>query len=295
MKLKKLISILLMAVIAFSICGCSELEALLDDDSSTEEQTTESAYDKCLISHYLDVGQSDSEFIELPNGKTMLIDAGISSYGEKIVEYIKELGYSEIDYLIATHPHADHIGGMKEVVEAFDIGEVYMPKATASSKTYENLLTAIQDKGLTIKTAKAGVSIISESGLTADILAPCSDKYDDLNNYSAVVKITYNNSTFLYMGDAEKLSEDEITENVSADVIKVGHHGSKSSSSEDFVNRVNPQYAVISVGEGNSYNHPEAEIVERWQNNGAEVLRTDEDGTIVITSDGKKITVKTEK
>lgn len=296
MRLKRLIVVMLMALLTLSLCGCDEFEAFLNDDLSGAENQSSLLSDKeSFISHYIDVGQSDSEFIELPNGKTMLIDAGISQYGEKIVEYIEDLGYDKIDYLVATHPHADHIGGMKTVVEAFDIGEVYMPKASTNTKTYENLLEAIQDKGLKIKTAKSGVEILDEGNLTIDMLAPNSSEYDDLNNYSAVIKITYKNNTFLYMGDAEKLSEDEIESDVSADVVKVGHHGSSSSSSSDFVERVSPQYAIISVGEGNSYNHPNESVVKRWEKNGAEVLRTDEKGTIVVTSDGDEITVKTEK
>ncbi len=295
--MKKIISVILMALIALSLCGCDELEGFLNDDLSGAESQTGSLSetDNLLISHYIDVGQGDSSFIELPNGKTMLIDAGVSDYGEKIVRYITDLGYTKIDYLVATHPHADHIGGMKKVVEAFDIGNVYMPKASTNTKTYEKLLTAIQDKGLKIKTAKAGVSITSEDNLDIEVLAPNSSKYKDLNNYSAIIKITYKDKSFLYMGDAEKLSEDEITADVSADVIKVGHHGSSTSSSNDFVKRVNPQYAVISVGEGNSYNHPDKSVVKRWEKSGAEIFRTDEYGSVVATSDGNSIIIKTEK
>ena len=297
MKPKKLISIILTAVLAFSLCGCDAIGEFLNEDLEAAEtdKSTVLSDEKLLVSHYIDAGQSDSEFIELPNGETMLIDAGTSNYGEKIADYITNLGYDEIDYLIATHPHADHIGGMKEIVESFDIGTVYMPKASTNTKTYENLLTAIQDKGLKIKTAKAGVTILEDGNLTIDILAPNSSKYDDLNNYSAVVKIVYKGNNFLYMGDAEKLSEDEITSDVSADVVKVGHHGSSSSSSKDFVEKVSPRYAIISVGEGNSYNHPNESVVKRWEDIGAEVFRTDKCGTTVITSDGENITVKTEK
>lgn len=284
---------------AFSLCGCAEIQKFIDEDlSGSENSLTESntsSNSGKLVSHYIDVGQGDSEFIELPDGTTMLIDAGTADYGETVVDYIKDLGYKKIDYLIGTHPHADHIGGMQKVVKSFDIGSVYMPKASTNTKTYENLLTEIKNKGLKIKTAKAGVSIISENDLKVDILAPNSSKYDELNNYSAVVKITYKNNKFLYTGDAEKLSEDEIKADVSADVIKVGHHGSTSSSSKNFVKNVSPKYAVICVGKDNTYGHPKDSIIKRWENIGAKILRTDEDGSITITSDGKNISVNTEK
>lgn len=299
MKLKSIISVLILTVLMFSLCGCDMFEGLLDADSDNLNLSNQTdpikSESQNLISHHIDVGQSDSEFIELPNGQTMLIDAGVSEYGDKIVNYIKDLGYSKIDYVIGTHPHADHIGGMQKVVESFDIENIYMPKASTNTKTYEKLLTAIQDKGLKIKTAKAGVTILEDKNLTIYMLAPNNDKYSNLNNYSAVVKITYKNKNFLYMGDAEELSENEILGDVSADVIKVGHHGSNSSSSEDFVNRVNAKYAIISVGTDNKYKHPNEEIIQRWQDSGTAVYRTDLSGTAVVTSDGNSIDITTER
>jgi len=243
-----------------------------------------------LIAHYINVGQGDSEFIVLPNNQTMLIDAGDTGYGNTVVSYIKGLGYTTIDYLIATHPHADHIGGMAEVVNSFEIKTIYMPKATATSKTYENLLTTIQNKGLTIKTAKAGVSVLSAADLKIDMLAPNSNLYSDLNNYSAVIKITYGSNKLLFMGDAEVKSENQITSDVSADVVKVGHHGSDYSSGQNFVNKVHAKYAIISVGK-NSYGHPSNSTITKWQAAGASVYRTDESGNIVLESDGTTITI----
>lgn len=294
MKLKRIAVLVMTAVIAFTLCGCAEIGNFLNQ--STESNSNNSGkVENEFVSHYIDAGQGDSEFIELPNGQTMLIDASISDYGDKIVKFIKNLGYSKIDYVVATHPHADHIGGMKKVVDSFDIENVYMPKVSTNTKTYEKLLETIKKKGLKIKTAKAGVSVISEDNLKVDMLAPNSNSYESLNNYSAVIKITYKNNKFLYMGDAEKLSEDEIKADISADVIKVGHHGSRTSSSNNFVKKVKPEYAVISVGEGNSYNHPHSEVVKRWEKIGAKILRTDKNGSISITSDGDNISVKTEK
>ncbi|WP_085833829.1 ComEC/Rec2 family competence protein [Clostridium merdae] len=241
--------------------------------------------------HYIDVGQGDSEFLELPNGQTMLIDAGNPENGSQIVTYIKNLGHNKIDYLIATHPHADHIGGMATVVNGLDIGKVYMPKASSNTKTFEDLLTAIQKKGLKINTAKAGVNILNAGALNVDVVAPVNITGDDLNQYSAVIKATFGDNKFLFTGDAGVESEKQITADVKADVLKVGHHGSKTSTSQAFLSKVNPKYAVIEVGKDNSYGHPTAAALEKLQKIGATIYRTDKDGTIIFTSDSKTITV----
>ena len=241
--------------------------------------------------HFLDVGQGDSIFIELTQGKSMLIDASTADCGEGIAEYIQDNGYSKIDYLVATHPHVDHIGGMQDVVEQLEIGEIYMPKASTTTKTYKNLLKAIKAKGNKINTAKAGSTIYSDSSLGIDILAPNSDSYDELNDYSIVIKLVYGKKSFLFTGDAEKLSEDEITADVSADVLKVGHHGSSTSSSEKFIKRVNPEFAVISCGKDNSYGHPHKETIETLKKYDVEVFRTDKMGTIIAQTDGESLEI----
>lgn len=241
---------------------------------------------------YLDVGQGDSEFIELPNGETMLIDAGTNEYGSYISDFIKSKGYSKIDYLVATHPHADHIGGMTEIINSFDIGTVYLPNAQTNTKTYENFLTAILDKSIPAIQTKSGTEILSADNLKVSALAPNSDEYKELNNYSIVLKLTYGNTSFLFMGDAEDVSEDEIInayppKYIDSDVIKIGHHGSSTSSTTEFINTVSPQYAIISCGAGNKYGHPNEKTLETLCE--ITVFRTDTDGTICITSDGNSI------
>lgn len=308
MKIKKLISVILIAITVLCFCGCDEI---IDEFTPTTQSTTQSTTQATtqaptqsttqattqaptlaptdgttLTVHYLDVGQGDSIFIELPQNKTMLIDASTGAYGEGIADYIEQKGYSKIDYLVATHPHADHIGGMEDIVKEFTIGEIYMPRASTTTKTYKNLLTAIKAKGNKINTAEAGVSIYGDSSLRIDILAPNSTSYEDLNNYSAVIKLSYGSRSFLFTGDAEKLSENEITADVSADVLKVGHHGSSTSSGEAFISRVNPKYAVISCGKDNSYGHPHKETMETLQKHNTEVFRTDTMGTIIATTNG---------
>ena len=240
---------------------------------------------------FIDVGQGDSEFIELPNGETLLIDAGTNETGADVVNYIESLGYSSIDYVVGTHPHEDHIGGLDDVIRTFDVESVYMPKVTADTKTFEDVLDAVAEKGLSINTAKAGVSIVDGEDLSVKMLAPVLDEYDNTNDYSAVIKVVYGDTSFLFTGDAEEYAEDLITGDVDSDVLKVGHHGSSTSTGEAFLERVSPSYAVISCGLGNSYGHPHAETIEKL--GGIPVFRTDEMGTIVATSDGSEISFRT--
>lgn len=251
--------------------------------------------DASVTSHYIDVGQGDSIFIELPNNECMLIDAGEKDYSNKVVSYIKQLGYKKIDYLVGTHPHSDHIGGLKLVVNSFDIGSIYMPKVSTNTPTYVNLLKTIDSKGLTIKNGKAGVNIVNNDGYKIDIIAPNSDYYEEINDYSIVIKLIYKDISFLYMGDAEKYSENEIKSDVKADIIKVGHHGSLSSSSLAFIKKVMPSYAIIQVGIDNSYGHPNKNILNRFNLLGSKIYRTDLNGNIVIATDGKDISIATEK
>ncbi len=302
---KKLNFIGVFVIVLICILGIFPLssnEKEVSNDGGLEDTVKiEDSYSSYIIEgakikvHYIDVGEGDSIFIELPNDMTMLIDAGESNVSSYIAEYIRDLGYFKIDYLIGTHPHADHIGGMSYIINNFVIGKIYMPKAISTSKTYENLLNTIVDNNLKVTTAKVGVSILNIDNLRVDIIAPNSDNYSDLNNYSAVIKIVYKNKSFLFMGDAERVSEDEIKTDVSVDVIKVGHHGSDTSSSASFVKKVNAKYAIISVGADNEYNHPSEDVVSRFQSSGAKVYRTDLNGNIIVTSDGDTLEVTTSK
>lgn len=273
-----------------------ELDEKLNELIKSKEENYTLSHDVSgqLKIHYLDVGQGDSIFLELPTKETMLIDAGEAKEADKIIAYMKSLGYDNIDYVIGTHPHADHIGGLEKIIKTFEIKNIYMPKVVATSKTYENLLKTIAEKNKTVKNAKAGVTVINQEDLQIFFLAPNNDSYTKLNNYSAVLKIKYKEKQFLFMGDAENLIEEEIKESVSADVIKIGHHGSNTSSSEVFVSRVNPSFVVVSVGKDNKYHHPYEEILNRWKNVGAEIYRTDEDGTIKVITDGVRISISSE-
>ena len=292
---KAIVSFLILAITAVGAYFYSEYESNESEKVNSNFQSGDT-----LAVNFLDVGQGDSEFIQLPDGKCMLIDAGISESASKIASKISSLGYDKIDYLIATHPHADHIGGMQRIVENFEIGEIYMPRASTNTKTFENLLQAISDKGLSINTAKAGKVLYEREDLKIEFLAPVSDSYKDLNNYSAVVRLQYGNNVFLFTGDAEALVEGEILNVYSkslmkADVLKVGHHGSNTASSAEFLSAVKPKYAVIEVGEGNSYHHPHDEAINHLNAVGAEIFRTDLNGNITIISDKVSLTVQCEK
>ena len=270
-----------------------EVQYISQDVLQQDELPLSTDYIEDLIVHFLDVGQADSTLIQLPNGQTMLIDGGNSSDADNIINYIRSLGITIIDYLVATHPHADHIGGLPTIIDAFEIISIYMPYASNNTQTFERLLNSIENNGLVVDTTKEGVTILFEQELGIDIIAPVRDDYQDLNNFSAVIKLTYKNTSFIFMGDAESLSESHITADVSSDVLKVGHHGSRTSTSAAFLDKVNPTFAVISVGSSNSYGHPTDEVLSRLNNAGIYVFRTDLQGTIVFSSDGENIIVDT--
>ena len=303
--LKKMLSfIMLSSMLALTSCSsgaeASKSEKFLPEAQNDTIVTSvgvgrndDDNAESSLRVNFIDVGQGDSEFIELPNGETLLIDAGTNETGADVVNYIESLGYSSIDYVVGTHPHEDHIGGLDDVIRTFDVESVYMPKVTADTKTFEDVLDAVDEKGLTINTAKAGVTLVDGDRLSVKMLAPVLDEYDNTNDYSAVIKVVYGDTSFLFTGDAEEYAESLITGDVSADVLKVGHHGSSTSTGEAFLERVSPSYAVISCGLGNSYGHPHIETMEKLGSLGIPVLRTDEMGTVVAESDGTEINIKT--
>lgn len=250
--------------------------------------------DNLLKIHFIDVGQGDSIFIELPDSTTMLIDAGEKQSGDTVTKYIASQGYNKIDYLVATHPHSDHIGGMSKVIDSFEIGKIYMPDVDTDTKTYENLLGTIADNNLKIKTARAGNYIIDSTDIKAKILAPVTIDEDDLNNCSIVIRLEYDDTSFLFTGDAELEELEAITDEVYADVLKVGHHGSVTSTDEALLSKIYPSVAVISCGENNDYGHPHKEVMEYLDTYEVDVYRTDEGGTVTVSTDGKNIEVETE-
>lgn len=246
-----------------------------------------------LVVHYIDVGQGDSTLIELPNDESVLIDGGTRGSGQVVADYLDQEGIEHLDYLIATHPHEDHIGGLVQIVKDYSIGDIYMPKVNHSTQVYENLLQAIADKGYRISSPGVGEFMIDEDYLTMNVLAPAEEMTgSNLNNYSIANRLVYGDTSFLFTGDAEKKSEEYMVENgydLRADVLKVGHHGGDTSTIESFLAKVKPTYGVISAGIDNQYGHPHANVLDRLANQGVDIFRTDEQGTIVARSDGKTI------
>lgn len=265
--------------------------------------------DADLEIHFIDVGQGDCSLIKW-EGAAVLIDCGERENSDKILDYLKKQDVKKLDIVIATHPHSDHIGGMGDIISCIDVERVIAPKVssdmTPTTKTYERFLKALQDKALKLTAAKPG-TVYALAGKTSssmdkqppklEILAPLAD-YDDLNDYSVVVRMTYGGTSYLFTGDAEKKAEKHILDsdaNVSADVLKVGHHGSSSSTSEKFLEAVSPDLCVIQCGTGNSYGHPHAEILERLESFRVKCFRTDINGTVIVYSDGDDIFVVPEK
>lgn len=244
-----------------------------------------------LIVHFIDVGQGDSIFIELPNGEAMLIDAGESSEGDKVATYVFSQGYNTIDYVVASHPHSDHIGGLADVINTFNIRNFYLNAVETDSDAYDNMMRAVNNIGAYAYNVMTGDVILSVDNLLIEVVAPKTTDYEEMNNNSVVIKLTYGNNRFLFTGDAEKSEEDGIWTNIKCDVLKVGHHGSDSSSSENFLKKVEPTYAVISCGLYNSYGHPTDKVLKRLYERNISVYRTDLQGTIVFTSDGENISV----
>ncbi len=280
-KIFRIIIPLFILMLTFSACS----------KSKNVENTSVPDSKNIIKVNYIDVGQGDSELIQV-NDKNILIDAGPNESIDKLMNYLSKQNIKKLDYVIATHPDEDHIGGMSSVIKKYDIGEFYAPKKLATTQTFENMVKALKTKNIKINPGKSGMSLDLGKSVVCEMLAPNNDKYTDTNNYSIVVKITYGQSKFLFTGDAEKISEKEMLAknlDLSADVLKVGHHGSSSSSSKEFLDKVNPKIAIISCGKNNKYGHPHSETIKQLKNRKVQIYRTDVDGSIVLISDGKKI------
>ena len=267
----------------------------IDDIKNTETHTTLS--ETTLVNgtfqiHYIDVGQGDATLI-ICNDKAMLIDAGENDQGTKIQNYLQKQGITKLDYVIGTHPDSDHIGGLDVVIYKFDCGTILLPGYQKDTKTYDDVINTMENKNYRNTLPNVGDTYqFSDASFT--IIAPNNYLYGDTtNNYSIGIILKYGDTSFLFTGDAENEAEEDIVANgidISADVYQVGHHGSYSSSTELLLNAVKPENAVISCGEGNKYGHPNAEVLNHFRERGIKVFRTDEQGTIIATSDGKNIT-----
>lgn len=284
-KKKNFIFILLSIIFSIFMLGCYiNLEV-----HDKEVQNTE---DKMKV-NYIDVGQGDSILVQV-NNKNLLIDAGPKSSKGQLIDYLDKLNIKKLDYVIATHPHEDHIGGMSYIIDKYEVGSFYAPKVEHTTKTFERMIDSLKGKNLNINVIKEGTDSI-DLGLNTkvEVFSSGKDTYNNLNNYSPIIRIEFNNNSFLLTGDAEKEVEKEVLEkgyNLKSDVLKFGHHGSSTSTTEEFFNAVNPSIGVIQLGKDNDYGHPHKETLELIKKSELTVYRTDKDSNIVLVSDGDKIT-----
>lgn len=286
MKQKGWKGLLLALSLLLTLTGCSVPEATQQGAQRVEQIAAE---DVLLRVDFLDVGQADCALLS-SNGHYMVIDGGNNGDADKIRSYLEERGVQRLDAVVGTHPHEDHIGSLDAIINHFDVDAVYMPKILHTSKTFEDVLDAIAEKGLKVKSPNPK-DTIDFNGLEIEVLGP-QKEYKDFNNNSIVLKVNAGETAFLFTGDAEEPAEKDILQaggNLRADVLKVSHHGSSTASTQAFLQAVQPRYAVISVGAGNSYHHPEEEALQRLKAIGAEIYRTDLQGDIVCTTDGKNI------
>ncbi len=248
-----------------------------------------------LTVSFIDVGQGDAIFLQSPNGKTMLIDAGPTNSASKVVTFLKNKGISSLDIVIATHPHEDHIGGMTSILNSFTVYKFIDIGYPQTTRVYEDMLNIIDQKNIPYITVKAGDLINWDATTTIRVINPQRTFVDNLNDNSIVLKLTYGTINFLFMGDAGKLVEDQIHDNIESEILKVSHHGSQYGTSPTFIRKVSPQVSVISVGADNPYGHPAKETLQCLYNAGSKVYRTDQVGTITISTDGNTYQIKTEK
>lgn len=291
-KLAKLLIALIVAIIA-GITGTTLENKSTENSEAMQINLKTSEVSTDLKVYFLDVGQADSILIQNQD-KNMLIDAGNNKDGEKLVKYLKSLGISKFDIIVGTHPHEDHIGGLDDIINNFEVGKIYMPKVSTTTATFEDVIDAIVDKELKVTTPEIGKNF--ELGECIFKIMSTGTNAEELNETSIVLKMIFGEKTFLFTGDAtENNEENMLKKDIKADVLKVGHHGSRTSTSEEFLNKVNPKYAIISLEKGNSYGHPHKEIIQRLERKSIEIYRTDQSGTILMKSDGKEIEIETIK
>lgn len=293
----KLMKIILVLIIM--VCTYFYEEYFQEDTTKNEVEYRQNQEVKInpnnLVIHFVDVGQGDCILIG-QNNEYILIDAGNNEDGQLLVEYFKELGVKKFKYVIGTHAHEDHIGGIDNIINNFELDKFYMPDVITTTKTFEDVLDALLKKQKAFDTPKIGDKF-KLNDLEFEVLYLGTDK-SDLNDTSIVLKLTYKNTTYLFMGDAtSKVEKILINEgkDLSSDVLKVGHHGSQYSSTATFLKKVNPSYAVIQVGQDNEYDHPKQVTLDKLNKLNTLTYRTDEQGTIILTSDGENITFETIK
>lgn len=291
-QLTKALLVLIILVSGYFYTTYFDNKNITKDVTTNVKQTINESSSNLKI-YFVDVGQADCILIN-DNNEYSLIDAGNNEDGEKLVKYFKDLGITKFKYVFGTHAHEDHIGGMDNIIENFQIEHFYMPDAITTTRTFEEVLDALEEKNIAFETPKEDENL-TFSDTDFKVLHVGKDK-KDLNDTSIVLKLTYKNTSYLFMGDAtSSVEKDILDKDIKSDVLKVGHHGSQYSSTISFLKKVSPKYAIIEVGKNNSYNHPKEVTLKKLEDLGAKIYRTDEDGTIILTSDGENMSFETVK
>lgn len=289
MRKKEKRSFIFLFIICLFITGCTRSSSLTDTVNTVSE------IENPLVNvHFIDVGQGDSIFIQ-SGDSAMLIDAGTNESAPIVTQYLKNIGISHLDWVVGTHPHEDHIGGLDEVIHQYNVDRIMLPAKEHTTKAFENVIDAIESKNLTITLPNIG-DTYELGNCEFTVLGPVKDYGDELNNWSIVLRLVCGNNSFLFTGDVESEAEADIlaqTLPVKSDVLKVAHHGSDTSSSESFLAAASPKFAVISVGTGNDYGHPCQSTLDKFQISNTQVYRTDLQGTIIAYSDGKQLSFST--
>lgn len=268
----------------------SYLKNKYGDEEIEPETVAEYINDTDLEVQFIDVGQADCILIR-DNDEAMLIDAGNNEDGEKLVKYFKELGIKEFKYVVGTHAHEDHIGGMDDIIDNFDIDTFYMPDAITTTKTFEDVLDSLEKKNYSLDIPKEDDEFKVGEALINVIYV--GEESKNLNETSIVLRLDYDEISYLFTGDTTtKMEKLFLDKNIDVDVLKVAHHGSKTSSSKKFIEACSPEYGIIEVGNDNIYNLPTEAIIDRLKKYNIEIHRTDEDGTIITETNGKVLTLR---
>lgn len=292
----------IITIIVFAAIGIGTLfftsEGEIGNANKINKPSKQSKVEGKMEIHYLDVGQGDSAYVKV-NDWDILIDAGDNGKEGLLLSQLKEFNIDDFEMIIATHPHADHIGGMEEVFRDYKVESFYMPKVTHTTKTFENMIKAIDKEGIKITPIKEGMTFDFGPGASMEVYSPIYESYEEFNDYSPIMKLSFGEMDFIFTGDAEYHAEEEVVakypKDLKAEVLKFGHHGSSTSSTRSFVESVSPSYGIISCGLDNSYGHPHRETLDKITKYNIESYRTDTQGQITLTTDGKTISVKTQK